>query len=479
MSSLASGAAGAAAASASASDPAPRLSGRQLPPLASPSASPTPKDSGSGSGSASTSARDGERATQNQMASPSAGGQAQWDAAAAAADADPPAHLASPSMSVEMQALQQAPRPASGNNRVHPAPATVTAGSGSGGIGIGSGGGSSLAVGVTGAAHTRGRSSVFFGRPDESMIAAAEAAADSDEDEEEDEAVARSAFHRQRSIVTTAAGSGHRVELLVATFNLMVHLGTILTDLLLLSDYSQNGQNVSAVALAFIRIVVGLVEIQFDYLNRGWKNGRWIFIPLIFCNGRILLEYHAYVRAWLKHRRIPWSASDFRASVSFETLIGSLPSLIVQTYVAISDPRPWQQVWIVAMVMTATSASVDLLHHYKYVSVESSIYGAQFVKALVSTGMRTVLVAVLLDVIGRVTLAWAIVSFLFGCLVYYIAVRWARSRERDDPFMYGAVVAHYAFGGLVAATQLFVSIPFAPSHSIYDWSTYQLHTHAD
>ena len=475
MSALPFGAAGVLATAPAAGEPSaslsptPRVSARNLPPLASPSASHTPKAAGSSRSKASAndngsgSERDRDRAAEMEspvVPSPTA------DRDSAAADQSP--QLASPSMSVEMQAMQQAPRPASGNNRVHPAQAQAAS--------SGSNGGDSLAVPVTGGAHVRGRSSVFFGRPDEAMIAAAEAAADSDEEEEEDEAVARSAFHRQRSIVTTAAGSGHRVELLVATFNLLVHLGTILTDLMLLSDYSQNGQNVSAGALAIIRVLVGLVEIQFDYLNRGWKNRRWIFIPLIFCNGRILLEYHAYLRAWARHRRLPWASSDFRAAVSFETFIGSLPSLIVQTYVVISDPRPVQQVWVVALAMTAVSASVDLLHHYKYVSVESSIYLAQFLKAVVSTGMRTVLVAVLLDVIGRVTLAWAIVSFLFGCAVYYAAVRWARSRERDDPFQYGSLVAHYAFGGLIAATQLFVSIPFAPSHSIYDWSKQTAHT---
>jgi hypothetical protein len=281
-------------------------------------------------------------------------------------------------------------------------------------------------------------------------------------------AVGRSVFNRQRSIITHTA-STHRLDLLIATFNICVHIGTILTDLLLLSDYSNHDQNVSAGALAVIRIIVGLVEIEFDYLNRGWKNGRWLLILIIFFNGRIVVDYFLYVREWVKFRNREWANSDFRASVSFETFIGSLPSLIVQTYVIIVDTRPMQQVWTVAFVMTSLSISLDLLHHYKYVSVDTTIYLAQFAKALISTGLRTVLVAQLLETIGRAVLGWMVVSFVVGLSMYYLSILWARKQDRDNPFEFGRTILHMSFGGLIAGTALFVSIPFAPSHSIYDW----------
>lgn len=347
----------------------------------------------------------------------------------------------------------------------------------------------------------RGPSPVFSGRPDEATLrhddhlkastptpgqqalhtsdlergAAASSGAgllarsDEDAPNGDDAAVHRSKFHRQRSVIEHNASS-HRMELLFATFNLLLHLATILTDLMLISDYSQNHEETPAVAIAVIRILVGLVELEFDYLNRGWSGGRWVWIPLIFCNGRILLEYARYVRSWWKHRQQPWANSTFRATVSFETFIGSLPLLIVQTYVLLNDDRDVQQIWVVAYVLTCASISIDLLNHYKYVSVDNSIYAAQFCKALVSVGMRTVLVAQLLVTIGRVLMAWAFGSFLFGVAIYAFSVRWARKHGRDDPFAYGAVVSHITFGGLVAATLMFTSIPFAPSHSIYDWS---------
>ena len=294
---------------------------------------------------------------------------------------------------------------------------------------------------------------------------------DDDAPNGDDAAVHRSKFHRQRSMIDHDA-STHRMELLFATFNLLLHLATILTDLMLISDYSQNHEQTSAVAIAVIRILIGLVEIEFDYLNRGWANGKWVWIPLIFCNGRILLEYARYVRSWWRHRDAKWSNSTFRATVSFETFIGSLPLLIVQTYVLINDDRPVQQVWIVAYILTCMSIAVDLLNHYQYVSVDTSIYLAQFCKALISVGMRTVLVAQLLVTIGRVLMAWAFGSFLFGVAIYAYSVRWARTHGRDDPFAYGAAVSHMTFGGLVAATLMFTSIPFAPSHSVWDWCVF-------
>jgi len=336
---------------------------------------------------------------------------------------------------------------------------------------------------IAGTASGRGLGSVFAGAPDENVALSPRSAAaaalvassggsageDVDDEDLQDAKVARSAFHRQRTIIAGEDQSQHRMELVVATFNLMVHMASILTDLLLLADYSEHDQNVSAGAIAVVRILVGLVEIEFDYLNNGWQRGRWALIPVTFCNCKIVVDYVRYVRSWRRHRGKPWRNSDFRANASFETFIGSLPILIVQTYVWISDPRPTQDVWVVAYCMTLLSASLDLLHHFKYVAVGTSIYVAQFTKALVASGLRTVIVAILLDKIGRVILAWAVVSFLFGAAVYYAAVRYSRAQGRDDPFKYGALFHHICFGGLVAGTQLFVSVPFAPSHSIYDW----------
>jgi hypothetical protein len=315
-----------------------------------------------------------------------------------------------------------------------------------------------------------------MGAPEEEVIsprraAAIAAALAAGEDEDVDTKVARSAFHRQRSMIDgrEPPPGTHRLELVVATFNLAVHVASILTDLMLMADYNTHGQEIGAAAIAVIRILVGLVEIEFDYLNHGWRNGRFLLIPLIFFNCKIFVDYAVYVRSWWRHRNRHWRNADFRANASFETFIGSLPLLVVQTYVMIADPRPIQQLWVVAYCMTLLSASLDLLHHFKYVAVETSIYVAQFVKALVASGLRTVIVAILLDKIGRVILAWAIVSFAFGAGVYYFALRYSRSRQRDDPFKFGSTFHHVCFGGLVAGTQLFVSIPFAPSHSIYDW----------
>lgn len=315
------------------------------------------------------------------------------------------------------------------------------------------------------------RSSVFRGTPDLNRVpsvADVEGGSRIDADAEEDATLAASAFHRQRSIITYEV-SGHYFDLLIAVFNFMIHISTIITDLMLLDDYSNNGFNNAAAALAVIRIIVGLVEIEFDYLNRGWGGGRFLLIPLIFFNLRIVPDFIVYLRDWKKFHNKNWANSTFRATVSFETFIGSLPSLIVQVYVMIHDPRKQQDVWTVAFIFTSISTAIDLFHHYKYVHTQNSIYARQIAKALISTGMRTVLVAILCETVGYLLIPWIILSFLAGVCVYIGSVWYAKKVKRDNPFATGPIVSHTTFGGLVASTMLFVSIPFAPSHSIYDW----------
>jgi len=314
------------------------------------------------------------------------------------------------------------------------------------------------------------RSTVFTGRPGtaelESTVDDHRAEA---EDELEDKRVRRSKFHRQRSIIDHIA-STHRIELLVATFNVLIHLATILTDLMLLADYSEHDQNKAAAGLAGIRIIVGCVELEYEFLNNGWQGGRFLCLaPFIFFNLRIVVDYVEYVGKWLKYRNKNWSNSDFRAGASFHTLIASLPSLIVQTYVMMVDPRPMQQVWLAAYIITILSGSIDLLHHFAYVAVENGVYLGQFLKALISTGLRTALVAQLLDIIGQAVMGWMIVSFLIGLGMYYMAVLYSRRHDRDNPLEKTGLYSHLVFGGHVSATVLFVAIPFAPSHSVYDW----------
>lgn len=282
-------------------------------------------------------------------------------------------------------------------------------------------------------------------------------------------ALGASAFHRQRSL-TSHAASSHRLELLIATFNVCIHFGTLITDLILIADYADLSQSEALAGIIVCRIIVGLVEIEFDYLNRGWDNGRWKLVPIIFLNLRVLIDFPGYLKSWKAHRGRQWANSDFRATASFETFIGCLPSMIVQIYIMINPDTPSiSSKWIVALLMTCLSASIDLLFHFRYVHVHPNIYVAQFLKALISTTLRTLLVAELLLIIRAYVMLWMVLSFGCGLGLYYVAWFIARKNDRDDPFEYGAKVLHGSFGGLVAATMLFVSIPFAPSHSAYDW----------
>jgi len=183
------------------------------------------------------------------------------------------------------------------------------------------------------------------------------------------------------------------------------------------------------------------------------------------------LDYVRYVSEWPKHRGKRWAQKDFYGSTSFDTFAYVFPSLIVQVYV-INEYQSlnyaittWVQRFCLAM--SICHAIIDILHHFKYVSVHREIWGYQMFKAFINTGLRTLLVSVLLTRLDLWTWFWAALSYLFGLGIYVLAVIVSKRQKRDDPLKW--FTAHLIFGNLVAVNLLFAAFPFAPNHSIEDW----------
>ncbi len=69
------------------------------------------------------------------------------------------------------------------------------------------------------------------------------------------------------------------------------------------------------------------------------NRGSCIFLPLHLLQCRILIEAWLYLTEWAHHRRRKWTHAQFRAAYTWENLIVSLPSLMIQTYVLIVQVR--------------------------------------------------------------------------------------------------------------------------------------------
>jgi hypothetical protein len=95
---------------------------------------------------------------------------------------------------------------------------------------------------------------------------------------------------------------------------------------------------------------------------------------------RMFLEFWLYLRVWSRKRGKRWLNHHFRSAIGFESFFVEMPSLVVQIYVLIEDPRPGTSTQAFAFIMTVCSAFIVLLHYFKYLHVTASVYGVMMTK---------------------------------------------------------------------------------------------------
>jgi hypothetical protein len=279
-------------------------------------------------------------------------------------------------------------------------------------------------------------------------------------------AVRNSIFSDARTV--RVAQSRHLAQLFTATLHCALDLATVIVNIYLLIFYFDlQGFKQCSFALLIVLILRGIVETEFDYFNRG----ELYLILFNLCNARMIYEYIVYVKDWYDHFGRGWTNSLFRSQNSFQSLHISLPSLVIQTYVITFNNAATTNLQVVAICITSCCAFVDLISHFYYIHVAHDIYVVMMLKAVLNTVLRTILVAHLFFYIAAFTYIWIFGSYLVGCAAYYVLVQYSKKIGRDDPI--NNKLNHILLGGLIAEILLFVAVPFAPSHSIYDfWRGY-------
>lgn len=264
----------------------------------------------------------------------------------------------------------------------------------------------------------------------------------------------------------------HYLSLFIAFLSMLVQLGDNGTDFLIIFFYYANGHKNAASGIIAIWFVKTLTMMAFDILNHNrpfWKKQIWYFIFDIF-QVRVIVEMVKYYARWKKHRGKRFKHKAFMQAKVFETFIGPMASLIVQTHVMIEELNEPTTLQIVSFVFTWFAALLDLLDHFKYLSLSGWTYVGMMLKAIFNTAFRTPLVALLIVELRGYAICWAIFSYTLGLLLYYANIRESHIHKRtknDRPIKH--VKVHLVFAHHIATEMCFIAFPFAPNHSIHSW----------
>jgi hypothetical protein len=109
------------------------------------------------------------------------------------------------------------------------------------------------------------------------------------------------------------------------------------------------------------------------------------------------------------------------------------------------------------------------MHYYKYLNLHTTLYIVMYLKAAVSTAIRVVLVAVLVQVVHTPSVAVVLASYVLGLCTYALItyIVFKKRKRECDPLEFRT--SHWVMAHMFATINLFVSFPFAPTYVTRDW----------
>jgi len=276
--------------------------------------------------------------------------------------------------------------------------------------------------------------------------------------------IQQSKFYKQQTRILKGERSNHNLSLFWAICHVVIHFIDVVTDYMLVGDYFANGHWASAISMIFVHLFVAFTQIFFDYFN----NYRLRYFVLDLLDMRILYpDFYDYMKVWPTMRGKRWARKDFRGATSFTYFPAVFPSLIIQAHVMIIDTEKITWIQVFSIVFTCFHCVIEILHHFRYVSVHREIWAYQLLKAFINTALRTLLAASLLPVFKLYSWLWVAGSFAGALATHFIFLVISARRKRDDPLK--TVSAHTVYALYVSCLMLFASFPYAPNHSIEDW----------
>ena len=182
----------------------------------------------------------------------------------------------------------------------------------------------------------------------------------------------------------------------MSTVAQVIALANVVTHWIMMVTYYRQGNWGSGTGMLLVWVLSTLTQWEFDYFNNG--RTRFIFPGedamrrlADVLQLRVLVDFRAYYIDWLRHRTRAWAGKDFRSAIRFETFLASMPSLIIQTHVIVEYPYQITDIQLGSLVITCLQCLIDLLHFFKYVSLNWQIYAQMLVKAIINTAYRTAL----------------------------------------------------------------------------------------
>ncbi len=153
------------------------------------------------------------------------------------------------------------------------------------------------------------------------------------------------------------APSNHVGNLLWAIATLLLYILDIGTDLWLLNNFYSRDLIGPTYCLIAIYGWTALTHIQMDLLNHG--RIRYILIDLLQL--RLVMDFVFYVQKWVGARGEVWAPPHchFRPNRSFDSFnVGTIPSLMVQSYVIINQVEPTSYIQMACIVISSVCSDV-------------------------------------------------------------------------------------------------------------------------